>query len=244
MRLPKGIGYLRMAIDPNLLAAQEQARAAWVQVWIALAQGLLTVLALAIAIGIPIWQERRASIKLARDRFIEARELANIILPAVHDWAVHVAQLAQHARSRRTSEVYFRFEEAFRIPAIIAAHVGRLHILGEPALPLQDAMHLASSSQRMWGEYEDAARGDVLGGLAELAIQRGHNNVYRMKALLLVASKTLGSFFDGTPEECLAAVSSASWRYETEVEAYMRNDHLGEAETRSAQAAPDDQSPG
>jgi hypothetical protein len=229
----KGIqdGKLIMLVDPSVLAAQEQARAAWVQVWIAVGQGVLTIAALGIAIAVPSWQDRRAKAQRDRDRFIEGRELANVILPAVRDWAIRVAFLAQHARVLRVADVYDRHEKAFQIPLPIAEQVGRLATLGEAALPLQDALHLASSSTEMWDSYDEAARGDVVGDAYDHAIHQAHNTIYQMKGLLLVASTALGLFFDSSGRQ----LPNAPWDYLSEVVGYVRDDKLREADAKVAQ---------
>lgn len=220
-----------MLVDPSVLAAQEQARAAWVQVWIAVGQGALTIAALGIAIAVPSWQDRRAKVQRDRDRFIEGRELANVILPAVSDWTIQVASLAQHAHALRVANVYDRHEQAFQIPLPVAEQIGRLATLGEVALPLQDALHLASGSAVMWDSYGEAARGDVVGDAYDHAVRQTHDAIYQMKGLLLVASTALGLFFDRSGRQ----LPNAPWDYLNDVAEYVRDDSLREADTRVPQ---------
>ncbi|RUL74076.1 hypothetical protein [Dyella choica] len=226
-----------LAPDPSLLAAQQAAHAAVLQVYVAVAQAMLTLGAVAVAIWVPAWQVRQAASKESRSRFIEARELANVIFPAVNSWSVSMAVLAQRARTLHVVEVFAKHESIYEVPKVIQEQIGRLHILGEAALPLQDAIHMAKRSDLMWDEYDDAAKGNIEGGLGEMAIQIAHDNTYLMKGLLLVASSKLEALFRDAPTNSKPPKAELPWDYNKEVEAYVRNDKLGEEDSRRARDA-------
>jgi hypothetical protein len=59
--------------DMNLLAAQQQASAAWRQVEVAIAQAILSLLAVAIAIYVPSRQASLAAAREKRERLIDPR---------------------------------------------------------------------------------------------------------------------------------------------------------------------------
>lgn len=221
-----------MPVDPMLAAAQAQAHAASLQVVVAGAQAILTLIALAIAIGIPVWQDKRNAAKKGREKFIESRELANVILPAVKDWSFDMARLASRARNGLIEDVYHRYESAFSIPEAIASKVGELHLLGEAALPLQDAIYQALGSRREWDEYVDAARGNLVDKAAELAIQRGHEATYKMRALLVISTTAIESLFDGSYER-FGQQGDRPWNYRQEVDDYVLNDMRTEAKVKA-----------
>jgi len=206
----------------SYFALKPEAQAAWAQAW-------LTLFAIGVAILVPALQTCFANRRKALDSLIEGRELANLILPAIKDWTVRVAVLAGRARAGDVVDVYYRRESAFEIPRTIQEQIGKLHLLGQAALPLQDALHLAIGAGNTWDSYNDAAKGDLEGDLRAKAIRDGHDAVYRLKGLLLVASTAIEAMFTAPGGRKRKKRRASPWGYSEEVNACIRNDRLGEA---------------
>jgi hypothetical protein len=222
--------------DPALLAAQDAARAAWAQVFVAILQAIGAIVVACVAIYVPWKINRQDSQKKERARFIEGREMANQIEAAFADWLPRVAFLASMARSDRVVDVFDRYEQVFQVPAALSSQIGRLPVLGEAALPIQEAIHLVGESDDLWNNFRDAAKGDLEDDdLAREAINRGYDAIFRLKALLLVASQGLSPFFSEKFSR-FAPPKEGIWDYGARVEVLMRDDILRfEDRTRARQ---------
>jgi hypothetical protein len=151
--------------DPTIVAAQQQAHAVVLQVYIGAAQTVLTLVAVGFAIAGRAWQ---------------------------------VAMLASRARARKIADVFERHEAAFTVPQSISDQIDRLREFGEAALPLQNAIHLVILSNYLWDVYDEAARGDFFGDIADDAVKTGHDSIYPLKGHLLASSSAIGGLFSET----------------------------------------------
>jgi hypothetical protein len=132
-------------VDPVVIAAQEQMRAAWAQANAGIAQAVGAILALFVAVGVPLWlrnKEREARLQEDRNR---SNSLAIALLPSIDEWVQRLntsvkscseAIAGQRAHSEYSSQV----ERLLDMPAVLVEYTADLHMLGAMAPALQSAL--------------------------------------------------------------------------------------------------------
>lgn len=209
--------------DPMLSMAMEQSKAAWIQAYAAIAQGVLTLVALGIAIAVPWWQRRIESRQRSRQDFLQGRDIAISISSAVVSWRDQVVHVAQMARGARAADVLASFGDVCTVPDSLQAKVGQLRLLGDVALPLQAAIYVAGLLREMTAPYRRAASGEGGDAIDREALRKIHRQIFRLKAFLVVSEKALRALFLKTNHPAVPNELEDVW-YEKEVLEIVRND--------------------
>lgn len=150
-----------MTPDSLILAAQSQAHAAWLQ-------AIGSLLALIVAIGIPLRVSSRVRAAKAAEARLVARDHALSLITPLRDWAERwcIARTALHAGGETQERLAIMEAVNFNVrvmPDELTQLRGRLHALGTAAEPLQtlcfryDKMTADAEKMERWrlGDYAD-----------------------------------------------------------------------------------------
>ena len=148
-----------MNVDPAIVAAQSQAHAAWVQT-------IGSILALIVAIGVPLYLQRKERSAKAQDARVIARDQAVVLLRPLQRWAERcnpvsdAIQIGGDANEAFAISTVAEFAGPNSVPNELAQRVGHLHVVADAAESLQRLVYRYSIVQEDRAEMQRWILGD------------------------------------------------------------------------------------
>ena len=131
---------------------RQEAQAAWIQ-------AAASILALAIAIGVPWYQSNAASTQRRRDDAAKARSLALTVLPAIHEVGERLNAIwATCGETIDKPDPLVR--HALSLPLALLATADRLHELGSAGDAAQRLLYLLQRADEAYTPWEKSAPTD------------------------------------------------------------------------------------
>jgi hypothetical protein len=128
---------------------RQEAQAAWVQ-------AVASIVALGIAVGVPMYQAWSARRRRAAEDVAKARSLALTLLPAIHELGERL-NLVWATFDETINEPDPSVRQALSVPLTLRANSDRLHELGPAGAAAQQLLYLVQRADEAYTPWEKSA---------------------------------------------------------------------------------------
>jgi hypothetical protein len=122
--------------------------------WAAWVQAVGSVLALGIAVAIPVLIHRADKRRIEQERRIRARSYALALLPGIEAYASRVQQVKWKLRDEEPGDPLSDAADLLDLPPALEGKIIDIHELGSVGSPIQDALALVPRLQRLINDHD------------------------------------------------------------------------------------------